>query len=115
MDKCIFCKISSGDAPSSKIYESDNFLVIYTIDPICEGHSLIISKKHFKNILDLPSILGEELVYVIKQSSLILMKKFDCRGFNLVQNNFSVAEQIIEHFHIHLIPRKEKDGIKVLG
>jgi len=113
MDDCIFCKIARGEVSSKKIYWGDNFFVIPDANPLVEGHSLVISKKHFENILDLPSNLGLELLDTIKKSSMILMKKFDATGFNVVQNNFKSAGQIVKHVHFHLVPRKDDDGLKV--
>ena len=115
MDKenCIFCKIVKKEIPSEIIFESENFIVIKDIHPISQGHSLIISKNHYENILDFPNILGSELVSVIKEVFFILQKETNCEGFNVVQNNFSAAGQIINHLHFHIIPRKKNDGVKL--
>lgn len=104
---CIFCKIAKGEIPSEKIYEDDNFFSIPDANQQVEGHSLVISKKHFETILDLPSTLGTELLDCIKKTALILIDKHKSEGFNIVNNNFECAGQIVKHFHIHILPRKE--------
>ena len=114
MEECVFCKISGGEISSERIYENDNFFVIPDANPVVKGHSLVISKKHFKNVLDLPNTLGDEFFDAVKKASLKLMDELKCGGFNLVQNNFNVAGQLVDHFHFHIIPRKDDDGVKIL-
>lgn len=111
---CIFCKISKGEVSSEKIYENDNFFSMPDKEPYVEGHSLVISKKHFQNVLDLPNSLGQEFLDCVKKTSLELTKKFKSEGFNIVQNNFPAAGQVVNHIHFHIIPRKEGDGKRVL-
>ena len=111
---CIFCKISRGEIPSEKIFENENFFSVFDINPKVRGHCLIISKKHFENVLDTPISLGSELLDCIKKTSLKILKDYGSSGFNLVQNNFESAGQVVKHFHIHLIPRKDKDCFKIL-
>ncbi|MDO8516821.1 MAG: HIT domain-containing protein [Nanoarchaeota archaeon] len=112
---CIFCKIAQGEIKAEKIYEHDNFFAIPDANPIVAGHSLIISKKHFENTLDLPASLGMELLDAIKRTSEILIKKYNATGFNVVNNNFESAGQIVKHVHFHIIPRKKNDGLKLFG
>jgi len=99
-----------GEIKVEKIYENDNFFSILNINPEVEGHSLVISKKHFGTILDMPSSFGNELLDCINRTALILMKKYNAEGFNVVNNNFEVAQQIINHVHFHIFPRKKNDG-----
>ncbi len=113
MDDCVFCKIVKEEIPSKKIYENDNFFSILDINPLVEGHSLVISKKHFETSLDLPSSLGPELLNCIKETALILMKKYGAEGFHVLNNNFEVAEQDVKHIHFHIMPRKKGDGKKL--
>jgi len=113
MDECVFCKIAKGEIPRKKIYENDNFFSVPDIKPIVSGHSLVISKKHFETILDIPSSLGQELLDCIKHTAIKLMDENKSEGFNLVVNNFEAAGQVVKHTHLHIIPRKKNDGLKV--
>ena|SRR3989344_9522955 len=116
VEDCIFCKISNGEISKEKIiYENDNFISIPDANPVAEGHSLIISKRHFSTTLDLPDNLGIELIDCIKKTALELMKDKDVNGFNVINNNFKTAGQIVEHVHFHIIPRKNGDGIDILS
>ena len=113
MEECIFCQMAEGEI--EKIYENDNFFSIPDKNPIVDGHSLIISKKHFGNMLDIPSSLGPELLDCIKKTVLKLMEEKKASGFNVVNNNFESAGQVVKHVHFHIIPRREGDGIKLVG
>jgi len=114
MEDCIFCKIVKGKIPSTKICENENFFSILNIHPIIEGHTLVISKKHFETFLDLPSSLGQELMDCIKKTAMKLIEKYKAEGFNIQNNNKDVAGQVINHIHFHILPRKKGDGIKLL-
>ena len=113
VDDCVFCKIAKGEIPAKRIYENDNFFSILDANPCTKGHSLVISKKHFETMLDMPSSLGHELLDCIKHTSLRLMNDFNAEGFNVINNNFEVAGQIVKHVHFHIIPRKKGDGFKI--
>ena len=112
---CIFCKIAKGEIKSNKICENDNFFSIPDANPKAEGHTLVISKNHYKTTLDMPSSLGLELLDCIKETAFKLMKKYDSDGFNIVSNNFESAGQVIHHVHFHILPRKKGDGLKIIG
>ena len=115
MEECIFCKIVKGEIPTEKIYENDNFFSIPDHKPKVKGHSLVISKKHFKNSLDLPNTLGQELLDCIKKTAMKLMEENKAEGFNVIGNNFAVAGQIVKHVHFHILPRKKDDGFSNPG
>jgi len=110
-EDCIFCKIAKGKVDSI-IYENDNFFSIQDANPIIKGHSLVISKKHFETILDMPDSLGPELLDCIKKTALKLIDEFKAEGFNLHANTFKVAGQLVNHVHFHIFPRKEGDGFR---
>ena len=111
-EECIFCKIAKGEIDSKKVYEDESFFGILDVKPVVEGHTLIISKKHFKNILDVPSSLGGEMLDAIKKVGLDLIKEKSAEGFNVIVNTNESAGQIVNHFHAHVLPRKKGDGLK---
>jgi len=112
---CVFCKIVKGEIPCTKTYENDNFIGILDINPKAEGHSVIIPKKHFRTIVDMPASLGNELLEAIKKVGLELIKDSKGEGFNVIVNNEPVAGQVVMHAHVHVIPRKEGDGLKSMA
>lgn len=107
MENCIFCKIVKGEIPAEKIYEDDDFFVINDINPVSEGHCLIISKEHIETIFDLPSEYGRELIEIIKLQGKRLMDEEKADGIKLVNNNYESAGQVVKHFHLHVIPEKK--------
>ena len=109
---CIFCKIASGEISAEKILDSDNFFAIKDINPKTKGHSLIISKKHYKTLIDMPDSLLGEFLEKTKKLALKLLKEENAEGFNLIMNNYEIAGQIVPHVHIHILPRKKQDGFR---
>ncbi|MBI5803543.1 HIT domain-containing protein [Candidatus Pacearchaeota archaeon] len=115
MKDCVFCKIVDGIKKDQKIiYENENFFSVFDISPLTEGHSLVISKKHFKTTLDLQNSLGSELLDCIKNTALFLVKEKKAEGFNVLNNNFPSAGQFVNHVHFHIIPRKKDDELKMI-
>ena len=105
-EDCLFCKIASGKIKSEILENSDNFIVISDANPVAEGHCLIISKKHYETIFDMPNTLGSELIKLIKKHGLRLIDSGNAQGIKVVSNNYSSAGQVIPHFHTHVIPHK---------
>lgn len=114
MKECIFCKIIRGEIHSQKIWEDENFLAVLDVFPVGEGHTLLIPKKHFSNLLDVEKNYSEKYVDALKKVGTKLMKKYDSSGFNIVLNNGADAGQVINHVHFHLLPRKKGDDKKGL-
>lgn len=100
---------------TEKIYENDNFISFKDANPKSKDHSLVVSKKHVKTVLDLPSSLGNELIDCIKHTTIKLVEENDFEGFNIIQNNFEIAGQVVDHLHFHIVPRYKDDGIVVLS
>jgi histidine triad (HIT) family protein len=105
--------MSRGEILCKKVYENDNFFSIFDINPRSLGHSLVISKKHFNNILELPLTSCQELLDCIKNTSLIVLKEKNATGFNVLVNTFKSADQAINHLHVHIIPRRENDKLRL--
>lgn len=108
-EDCIFCKIGSGEIPSKTLYEDEKFKVFFDLGPATKGHALIIPKEHYDNLYELDDAVAAELLVKAKQVATAMKDTFKADGFNLVQNNGSVAGQSVFHFHMHLIPRYEGD------
>ena len=106
---CIFCKITRREIPSKVIFENDLNLAFLDIFPISKGHTIVISKNHYSNLEDIPESELAELYKVVKQVAFMIHKKLGIDGYNIVQNNFSAAGQVVKHFHVHIIPRNSND------
>ena len=113
MEECIFCKIVKGEIKSEKILETDNFFVIKDINAKTKGHSLVIPKKHYGTLLDVPASLLGEFLETAKKLALKLLDEEKADGFNLIMNNYKVAGQLVPHVHMHVLPRTKGDGFGV--
>ena len=111
---CIFCKIANGEIPSKAIYEDNDFKVILDLGPATKGHALILPKEHAANLFELPDETASKVLVLAKKLGAQMKENLKADGMNLVQNNGEVAGQTVHHFHLHLIPRYENDGQKIL-
>ena len=113
MSDCIFCKIIAGEIPSATIYENDEFKVILDRFPSGEGHALILPKNHVPNVFEIdPAQAGRAYALAAKLAR-AMKEVLGFTDMNILQNNGPIAGQTVFHFHIHLIPRREGDGINV--
>lgn len=108
MEDCIFCQIAAGKIPAQLIYENDHVVAFLDNQPKSTGHTLIIPKKHFVSLLDIPTGLLSSTVENIQEIARIINIKLKPDGFNLCQNNGLIAGQTINHLHFHIIPRYQK-------
>ena len=113
MSDCIFCKIANGEIPSATIYEDENFRAILDVFPASKGHTLILPKAHFANLYDIPEGQVKEAYALAKRVGMAMKETFGCDGLNILQNNEEAAGQTVFHFHIHVIPRYDEDGVQI--
>ena len=111
MKDCLFCKIANGDIPSKTIYEDELVRVFLDINPVSDGHCLIIPKKHYENFLDVEDEILTHSREVAKKVYELLKEKLNIDGLTIVQNNMYGQE--VKHYHIHLIPRYKDDEIEM--
>lgn len=102
MKDCIFCRISNKDIPSKILYEDDIVISFLDVNPDTNGHTLIIPKKHYKDLDDIDEKTLSHILNVAKNIKNLLYEKLYCDGLTLIQNNGECQE--IKHFHLHLKP-----------
>ncbi len=114
MNDCIFCKIVADEIPSSKVYEDDQVLAFLDISQTTPGHTLLIPKRHVRNVLEMEADLASTTFSRLPKIARALQKATNAVGMNIINNNEEIAGQTVFHAHIHLVPRyDEKDGIKI--
>lgn len=111
MQDCIFCRIVQGQLPAARILETPGVLAFLDIAPVNYGHTLVIPKVHYQNLLDLPDDLWTEIGQVSRRVAQALQGGLKAQGFNLGMNNFEAAGQVVFHAHLHVIPRYFSDGL----
>ena len=105
MEDCIFCKVINGEIPCFKVYEDDRVLAFMDINPISPGHTLIIPKNHAANLAE---ISNEDLAAVHRASKNVLSgieTALNASGVACVQLNGRGVNQVVMHYHLHLIPK----------
>ncbi len=111
--ECIFCKIIKGEIPSYTIYEDDTVKAFLDIYPKSNGHTLIIPKQHFENLYDMDVETLSQIEVASQKVGKLLKEKLGCDGITRLQNN--EYGQDVKHYHMHLIPRYQKDNVHLTG
>lgn len=99
---CIFCKIISGDLPSKVLYQDDLVMVIMDNNPIRDGHTLIIPKKHYTDFTELDDEITTHIFKIAKKMTKVLMEKLNADSVTLLVNYGE--DQKVKHYHLHLLP-----------
>lgn len=114
MTDCIFCKIIAGDIPAAKVYEDEDVLAFLDISQVTPGHTLVVPKKHYRNLLEMDATSSGQLFERVPQIARKVMKATGATGMNIINNNEEIAGQTVFHTHVHLAPRyNEEDDLKV--
>jgi histidine triad (HIT) family protein len=103
MEHCVFCKIVAGELPSYKVYEDDEVYAFLTIEPVREGHTLVIPKKHIEYVHHMDHDLYAKAMEVVRTLSLTIEKVFNPERVGVVVHGFDVP-----HAHIHIIPFQDR-------
>ena len=107
---CIFCKIRDGEIPSVTIYDDERTFAIMDINPLNDGHLLVIPKAHAAMVYDITEEDLAGAAVVAKRIASAVRKALRPDGLNIVQANGAAAFQSVAHLHLHLIPRWINDG-----
>jgi histidine triad (HIT) family protein len=113
MEECLFCKIANGQIPSRKVYEDKYVIAILDINPANRGHCLVISKKHYENVYDADDDDLQKMIVVAKTLAKRVKERLNAVGVNILQNNGRRAGQLVNHIHIHVIPRFDDDKVLI--
>ena len=110
---CIFCKIVAGQMPCFKLLEDAGTLAIMDIYPANDGHCLVLSKEHFPTVFDISDEAFTAVSYSVHHVARAVNQALSPLGLNLIQANGPGAQQSVQHFHIHVLPRKPGDDLKL--
>ncbi|GJM36472.1 MAG: hydrolase [Saprospiraceae bacterium] len=109
-DDCIFCKIVKGEAKSWKVWETEDVYAFLDIHPASRYHTLIIPKKHYVNIFDIPERELKEVIGVVRKISKLYESKLGIKNLQIISSNGREGQQDVFHSHFHIVPRKKGDG-----
>lgn len=110
---CIFCKILAGEIPCFKLYEDDDTLAFMDINPANEGHALVIPREHSKDVHAVSDAAITATVKTARRIAGAIDKTLNPDGLNLLQCNGPAAAQSVFHFHMHVLPRRNGDELKL--
>jgi histidine triad (HIT) family protein len=110
---CIFCKIIAGEIPCFKLHEDDDTFAFMDINPANEGHALVVPKEHSADVHAVSEPAITATVITAKKIAAAIQKTLSPDGMNLLQCNGPAAAQSVFHFHMHVLPRREGDELKL--
>jgi histidine triad (HIT) family protein len=109
--QCVFCKIIAGEIPAKQVYEDDHVLAVLDINPANPGHILVLPKKHYQILSQMPDEESAYLLNIAKKLSAVIFEALGAQGTNILQRNGQAAGQEVPHVHVHVIPRFENDNV----
>ena len=111
MSECIFCKIIERSLPSHKVFENDDCYAFLDIFPAGRGHTLVIPKKHVKDIHEADADTYSKVASAAKEVADLLASKLESEGTTIFQMSREAGWQTVFHLHMHVIPRWKDDGL----
>jgi histidine triad (HIT) family protein len=110
---CTFCDLIHGAAEVSICHEDADAIAFMDIQPVNNGHVLVVPRQHYESLLEVPQELGVHLFQVTMRIASAVRRVTGCEDFNIVVNSGAAAGQDEPHYHVHLIPRRAGDGFDV--
>ncbi|MCO5203446.1 MAG: HIT domain-containing protein [Anaerolineae bacterium] len=107
---CIFCQIVVGSVKSWPVYESEHAYAFFDINPVNEYHTLVIPKRHFTNLFDVPVAELAHVMAAVKHVTDLLHAKAGIENIQIINSSGVAAQQDVFHLHFHVIPRHRGDG-----
>ena len=107
---CVFCQIIRGEIPGATVYEDETSLAFLDLRPLFHGHTLLVPKEHHETLVDLPEPLIAPLFSTAKMLAAAVEKTMEAEGTFVAMNN--KVSQSVPHLHIHIVPRRPKDGLR---
>lgn len=104
---CPFCRIARGEAPASVVAREAGVVAFMDIAPASRGHLLVVPERHAVTLMDLTDEEARAIFSLARRLAVAMRQSLDCPGLNVLQSNGAVANQVVFHFHLHLIPRYE--------
>jgi histidine triad (HIT) family protein len=109
-DKCLFCRIVSGDVAATIVYEDDNSVAFLDHRPLFPGHTLLVPREHVETLGELPSKFVGPYFEAAQLLARVVESAMDAEGTFVAMNNR--VSQSVPHLHVHVVPRRRKDGLK---
>jgi len=109
MKNCIFCKIANGEEKSWTVLENEHTIAFFDWSVVNKYHTLVIPKKHYKDIFETPTKVLTEIISMIKKITTLYKDKLGIENIQIINSSGSDAQQDVFHIHSHIIPRYSGD------
>jgi len=109
-ENCLFCRIVSGELPATVVYEDESSIGFLDHRPLFHGHTLLVPREHVETLADLPKELVAPLFETTQLLTRVVESAMDAEGTFVAMNNR--VSQSVPHLHVHVVPRRRKDGLK---
>jgi len=109
----VFCEILRGNSPATFVHQDDTVVAFMDIQPISNGHMLVVPREHAVLMSDLNETTAMRAFRVARQLASIVRQTLGAGGVNLFVADGEIAFQDVPHFHVHVIPRYPKDGFSL--
>ena len=107
---CLFCRIASGEVDAHLVWSDDTFVAFLDHRPLFPGHTLLVPREHVEAVWDAPDELLGALAVATKRLSVAIRDAMEAEGiFNAIN---SIVSQSVPHLHVHVVPRRRKDGLR---
>ena len=111
VEPSVFTRIIRGEIPCQKVFENDHVLAFLDVNPLAEGHTLVVPKRQVEQLHELSEQEVCEIAKVLGRLGERITRAVGAEGYNILQNNGAVAGQVVPHVHFHIIPRRAGDGL----
>ena len=108
---CVFCDIIARKAPAHILYEDDDMIAFLDRHPIADGHALVLPKRHYERVQEIPRHEFIALLAKVQELSQTILEKMSAQGAHIAINDGKAARQLVPHIHVHIIPRRDDDGV----
>ena len=109
-DNCLFCRIVSGELLAAVVYEDEDSVAFLDHRPLFHGHTLLVPREHVETLGDLPVSQVEPYFKAAQLLARVIESAMDAEGTFVAMNNR--VSQSVPHLHVHVVPRRKKDGLK---
>jgi len=109
-DSCLFCEIAGGRIAAARVYEDEDFVAFLDHRPLFAGHTLVVPRVHYGTLMDLPPVGTGPLFELVRRMCTAVEKAAAAEGTFVAVNNR--VSQSVPHLHVHVVPRRPKDGLK---
>ncbi len=110
MTACLFCQVIAGEAPAHRVLDEPGAVAFLDVRPLFPGHCLLVPRDHHETLGDLPEALVADLFTTARRLALAVQAAMDAEGSFVAINN--KVSQSVPHLHVHVVPRRRKDGLR---